>query len=460
MWTVQRTCVYPAFLIIVMAAFYATFKLDGLNRFPTTRYAGRVKTLLTTSVDNIVGDSEGVKEASSGSEGEVKIEQELTNITIETEIKEIKNKSGNENERRNSIFLKRIKNLEEYDDIDVDNESYRTKGTTSKDDKTKKASESVTNKSDQVTDVDNVAKVENDHVPRYVRKETKQNIAKPVEVAFKPVKSTLKASPDYKRLYKDIVNPFDFDYIHNPGDKCKSGNIKTVFCVPFTPDKFESREKYRTYSDPEKSVSSFTKDPHNNSTMLFFLGKKNYVGPMAQALAETTDRKILEEVKKYNDIVQMDFVDSYKNLSLKSMSILKWVSTYCKDATFVIKTDADVGIKPALLVQGMERQHAKRFQEPQYYRFIIGKLNRAGQPIRYPWSKWYLPRTMYTPSWFPTFARGPTYGLTAAVAGDLFRASTKLPFLYLEDVFITGLCAKHANLTHVEHDRYFTYAHE
>ena len=44
-----------------------------------------------------------------------------------------------------------------------------------------------------------------------------------------------------------------------------------------------------------------------------------------------------EEHKLYRDIVQGSFIENYKNLTLKSIMGLKWVSQYCKEAPFAIK---------------------------------------------------------------------------------------------------------------------------
>lgn len=42
--------------------------------------------------------------------------------------------------------------------------------------------------------------------------------------------------------------------------------------------------------------------------------------------------QIEEEVKMYGDIIQEDFIDSYNNLTLKSIMMLKWVTNKCKDS--------------------------------------------------------------------------------------------------------------------------------
>ena len=54
----------------------------------------------------------------------------------------------------------------------------------------------------------------------------------------------------------------------------------------------------------------------------------------------------MEEIQNehllYGDIVQGDFVDTYRNLSLKAVVGNLWVSKFCSKAEFVVKTDDDM----------------------------------------------------------------------------------------------------------------------
>ena len=53
---------------------------------------------------------------------------------------------------------------------------------------------------------------------------------------------------------------------------------------------------------------------------------------------------IFKENTDYGDIVQGNFVDSYHNLSYKATMGNLWVSHFCKQAEFVVKTDDDMFI--------------------------------------------------------------------------------------------------------------------
>ena len=54
--------------------------------------------------------------------------------------------------------------------------------------------------------------------------------------------------------------------------------------------------------------------------------------------------KLQEENKKSGDIVQGDFLDTYRNLSYKAIMANLWVSEFCDQAEFVVKTDDDIFI--------------------------------------------------------------------------------------------------------------------
>jgi len=51
--------------------------------------------------------------------------------------------------------------------------------------------------------------------------------------------------------------------------------------------------------------------------------------------------EINAEFVMYKDLVQGNFFDSYKNLTLKAVLGLRWVSQYCRNAPFAIKVDDD-----------------------------------------------------------------------------------------------------------------------
>ncbi|RXG55257.1 Beta-1,3-galactosyltransferase 5 [Armadillidium vulgare] len=63
---------------------------------------------------------------------------------------------------------------------------------------------------------------------------------------------------------------------------------------------------------------------------------------LGQSLNESVNQRILIENELYGDIIQLDFIDSYENLTLKVLSGFHWISNFCSNAEWVLKSDSDV----------------------------------------------------------------------------------------------------------------------
>ena len=72
-----------------------------------------------------------------------------------------------------------------------------------------------------------------------------------------------------------------------------------------------------------------------NTRLVFLLGEPH--NPPDQDL-------LVSESAKYGDIIQGSFLDSYQNLTYKNIMGKVWVSEFCSQAEFVIKTDDDTYI--------------------------------------------------------------------------------------------------------------------
>lgn len=92
---------------------------------------------------------------------------------------------------------------------------------------------------------------------------------------------------------------------------------------------------------------------------------------------------IVEENSQYNDIVQERFFDTYNNLTLKSVMMLKWVTSNCDKTKYLMKTDDDMFVNIPLLLQTL---HSRTQPET-----LLGSLICNAKPILDPKNKWYSP---------------------------------------------------------------------
>ena len=61
------------------------------------------------------------------------------------------------------------------------------------------------------------------------------------------------------------------------------------------------------------------------------------------------------ESARHGDIVQERFVDSYYNLTVKSLMVLKWATQNCHGFSYVLKADDDVFVNVKNLIDIVHR---------------------------------------------------------------------------------------------------------
>lgn len=74
------------------------------------------------------------------------------------------------------------------------------------------------------------------------------------------------------------------------------------------------------------------------------------------------------EFNMYNDIIRGRFIDTYDNLTLKTMTMLEWIETHCSRAEYVLKTDDDMFINVPRLLSFIDKHHSEKQQKVIYGR--------------------------------------------------------------------------------------------
>ncbi|CAD7094151.1 unnamed protein product [Hermetia illucens] len=123
---------------------------------------------------------------------------------------------------------------------------------------------------------------------------------------------------------------------------------------------------------------------------------------VAFVLGRTTSQQMEDtlnaESSLYSDLIRGQFIDSYNNLTLKTVSILEWVDRFCPKALFInIVTISE----------------------------------------------------LYMGAVYPQFTTGPAYLITSDVIHDLYLKSLEQTYLKLEDVYTTGIVAQLLNIKRV-----------
>ncbi len=213
---------------------------------------------------------------------------------------------------------------------------------------------------------------------------------------------------------------------------CRSDTF-LVIVVCSSAEHFSHRAAIRkSWASPYKDLSSRTK-------VVFLIGLPNQ--SEYHEHARDIQDMIIKEAYEYQDIIQADFEDSYKNLSLKSIAMLQWMDVYCNWSKFLLKTDDDVFIHVKVLLEDLQQLF--------HNRFIMGNIISGAQPIQDRTSKWFTPKSVYSHDRYPNYISGTAYVVSGDLIHDLYIATLKTDIFIWEDVYITGICAKQVNATHI-----------
>ena len=217
--------------------------------------------------------------------------------------------------------------------------------------------------------------------------------------------------------------PFPY-YIIRESDKCPEGEPPPflVLLILTVAGEVETRNAIRQTWANENVA------PGVRIIRLFLLGvKEGELGRQQQKIVEA-------ESLMHHDIIQQDFLDTYLNLTLKTLLGMNWVAMHCPRASYVMKTDSDMFVNTLFLIQKLLRPELKPKTN-----YITGLIYKDTKPIRDKSSKWYISPEEYPNETYPDYCCGTGYVFSGDMATKLYEASVNIPFLRFEDVYV-GMC--------------------
>ena len=154
--------------------------------------------------------------------------------------------------------------------------------------------------------------------------------------------------------------------------------------------------------------------------------------------AQLQDHRIRIESETHGDILQERFEDSYLNLTIKTMLLLKYYNQNCSHIPYMLKADDDVFLN----TKNLYRQVVQNTKDD----LLIGYLFCDKKPIRVQESTWYIPESVYSKETYPQHLNGPGYLMSLSTAHKLLRTARDVPLFMYEDVYTTGILAKAAGI--------------
>ncbi|XP_042222947.1 beta-1,3-galactosyltransferase 5-like [Homarus americanus] len=253
---------------------------------------------------------------------------------------------------------------------------------------------------------------------------------RPIQLSYKFIKvredinltgPTINPIPDEVNWLEDLMEEVD--------PVCNGSNPFVLAIVPSAVHHFKEREGIRnTWAHPGLY-------PYTKMRAIFVLGATDNF---------TLQDEVNLEMDAHHDIIQNDFLDTYRNLTYKTISMLSWVKNWCLDTPFIAKIDDDVVVNPLHLVAYLQTHVTKN----KSLSAIHGHLRSNSPALRN--GKWAVSKEEFPPSRFPPFMLGPAYIIGRNSIDRLLVYSSYVPFLWLEDVFLTGLVAHAAGVEHIQ----------
>nr|KAG5712162.1 hypothetical protein BaRGS_014512 [Batillaria attramentaria] len=225
-----------------------------------------------------------------------------------------------------------------------------------------------------------------------------------------------------------VVNSYTPEYIIQAQELCEADGPFLLVAVPSIRNHTIRRKAIRkTWAGPGYGSPWPRKTLRHSVKVVFFFGT---------GVEGDKDVKLEAEAKLYGDIVQADFVDTYRNLTLKMAAVLHWTANHCPGARHVIKVDEDTIVNLPLLVDVLELVSAHQG------RYVMGYKHLSKQPIVIREGRWKVDEDAYPLSVFPNYLYGHSYVISGDAVQELLSAYQRMPSVPTEDAFFTGILAK------------------
>ncbi|KAK3589529.1 hypothetical protein CHS0354_041653 [Potamilus streckersoni] len=228
-----------------------------------------------------------------------------------------------------------------------------------------------------------------------------------------------------KNNVKFPLTAFDSLYSIQNGDICMGTNNLVLLAMVHSSAKYFQRR--HSIRNTWGNINMFKKF---DVRIVFLLGLPD---------DRSTQIQIDEESSKYGDIVQGDFLDTYRNLTNKAVLGLRWIFEFCPHAKRIVKVDDDVFVNIFTLLDNVLNVF------PSDHRMIRCFHAKPGSaPILRKGTKWNVESDVFPvyKTWPMNFCYGFFVLETPDVIHELYQAAMTTPFLWLDDVYVFGLLAE------------------
>ncbi|XP_063736903.1 beta-1,3-galactosyltransferase 1-like [Eleginops maclovinus] len=240
----------------------------------------------------------------------------------------------------------------------------------------------------------------------------------------RPVSTTLPP----KGLQFHQAYPRNYHFIMDNKEVCKTKTPLLVLLVPVAPKNVAARDAIRQTWGSSSEV-------RGDVVLTLFM-----LGLYRAADVDVVQEKLQQENLLHHDLIQSDFLDTYLNLTIKTMVIMDWLVTRCPEAAYAMKVDSDIFLNIDNLVMMLQKPDIPKLN------YLTGMLMWHRPVIRSKSSKWYVPVEMYPEPFYPTYTLGMGYVFSNDLPKKIVEASKSVNHFTIEDAYV-GACMKKLGLS-------------
>ncbi|XP_065663700.1 beta-1,3-galactosyltransferase 1 isoform X2 [Hydra vulgaris] len=224
----------------------------------------------------------------------------------------------------------------------------------------------------------------------------------------------------YKKQFKPIAqsinnkNEFQNNKLKTIQPKCRTP-LSFLILVHSSAENIKRRLAIRySWGSPQ---NRFNKQLTSNLTY-------STVFAVGRSLSTAVNKMIAQEASLYSDILFIDILDTYRNLSYKTLNSLIWSSNYCRP-NFLLKTDDDCYVNVVNILNFLKSEPLL----PLY----TGRVQWFMPPNRDNTSKFYISVNDYNAFLLPPYVSGGGILLSGDLIPRLVSASQQKKIIPNED---------------------------
>ena len=232
--------------------------------------------------------------------------------------------------------------------------------------------------------------------------------------------------------------------------------LRLVIAVISKYDQFDRRKAVRETWGNRNILESyfgknFVRGPY------FFVGK-----PEGHLLPEAEATKLKMEQEQFNDVIEVDAIDTFGLLTPKMFQVFNWIDHEIDnwkmkdnflnskgDGYYLLKADDDAYIDLVRIVKlHYGKLRVDQMKQSQARPSLFCHIIRQAGVVRDETSKLFVPYSVYNSTHYPTYCSGIAYMFDSNMLKPLLETAKSMTSLPNEDTFFTGTVAENLEFEH------------